>query len=86
MNKLTIMARVTQPHDCTSSLWDELKFIPIIGSAAGIEVESFFSPPSLTSRLPIKKIYSTAQAFQTQLPTSTLPKILNLANPQTLPL
>jgi hypothetical protein len=33
------------PHDCTSSVWDEL--IPIIGSAAGIEVGSlflFFSP------------------------------------------
>ncbi len=33
------------PHDCTSFVWDELKFIPIIGSTASIEVGSilFFS-------------------------------------------
>jgi hypothetical protein len=44
------------PHDCTSSIWDELKFIPIIGSASGIEVGSFyFIFPSLISRLAIKK-------------------------------
>jgi hypothetical protein len=58
MSKLTIMARVTQPHDCTSSVWDELqvwdelKFIPIIGSAAGIEVGSFFFPLHLLQGYP----------------------------------
>jgi hypothetical protein len=69
------------PHNCTSSVWDELKFIPNIGSPAGIEVGSLFFPPSLTSRLPIKKTYSVAQAFQTpttyltlHVPTFTLPK------------
>ncbi len=36
------------PHDCTSSIWDELKFIPIIGYAAGIEVGSFLFIFSLT--------------------------------------
>jgi hypothetical protein len=52
------MARVTQPHDCTSSVWDELevwdelKFIPIIGSAAGIEVGSFFFPLRLLQGYP----------------------------------
>jgi hypothetical protein len=38
--------------------------------------------PSLTSRLPIKKIYSTAQAFPTQLPTFASPKTLNLVATQ----
>ncbi len=58
-----------RPHDCTNFVWDEFKFIPIIGSATSIEAGSFFFP-SLTSRLPIKKIYSIAQAFQT--PTTYL--------------
>ncbi len=47
---------MTQPHDSTNFVWDELKFIPIIGSTTGIEVRSIlFSFPFLTSRLPIKK-------------------------------
>jgi len=33
------------PHDCTSSVWDELNFIPIIGSATGTKVGSLFFPP-----------------------------------------
>ncbi len=41
------------------------KFIPIIGYVVGIEVGSNFFFPSLTWRLSIKKIYLTAQAFQT---------------------
>jgi hypothetical protein len=46
-------------------------FIPIIASAACIEVGSIlFYFPSLTSMLSIKKIYSIAQAFQT--PTTYL--------------
>ncbi len=36
-----------------------------------LRLGQFFFFPSLTSRLPIKKIYSTAQAFQT--PTTYLP-------------
>ncbi len=58
------------PHDFTSSIWDELKFIPIIGSFTSIEVGTFFSPPppAFTSCLPITKIYSTTQAFQTPTP------------------
>jgi len=56
------------PHDYTSSIWDELKFIPIIGSTISIEVGSIhFVFPSLISRLPIKKIYFTPQAFQTPI-------------------
>jgi hypothetical protein len=38
------MAGVTLPHDYTSFVWDELKFIPIIGFATCIEVGSFFFP------------------------------------------
>jgi hypothetical protein len=40
-----LRASVTNPRDCTSSVWDELKFIPIIRSTVGIEVGSilFFS-------------------------------------------
>jgi len=34
----------TSPHDYTNSVWDELKFIPIIGSLVSIEIGSFFSP------------------------------------------
>jgi len=40
------------PHDCTSSVWDELKFIPIIGFAAGIEVGSTFFFPHLLQGYP----------------------------------
>jgi hypothetical protein len=58
--------------------------LPIIGSAAGIEVGSIlFIYPSLTSMLSIKKIYSTAQAFQTPTTgTFAPPKTLNLATTQ----
>jgi hypothetical protein len=33
------------PHDCTNFVWDEFKFIPLIGFVAGIKVGSihFFS-------------------------------------------
>jgi hypothetical protein len=53
-------AQVTQPHDCTSFVWEDLKFIPIIGSAAGIEIESFYFIFSLTYFRDTrkKKIYS----------------------------
>jgi len=69
-----------RPHDCTSSIWDELRFIPIIGSAAGIWgwVFSFLFFPLLTSRLPIKKIIRLPKHFKPQLSTSTPPKTLNL--------
>ncbi len=72
------VAGVTQPHDSTNSGWDELKFIPIIGSTTGIEVGSIlFSFPLLTSRLPTKKNYSTAQSisnpnYLTFAPSKTL--------------
>jgi hypothetical protein len=38
-------SRVTQPHDYTSFIWDEFKFIPIIGSTTGIEVGSILFFP-----------------------------------------
>ncbi len=60
------------PHDYTSFVWDELEFIPIIGSIAGIEVGSIL----FFSLLPIKNIYSIAQAFQT--PTTYLRPIKTL--------
>ncbi len=67
------------PHDCTSSVWDELKFIPIIGSATGIEVGSilfFFS--HLLQGYPLKKIILLPKHFKPQLPTSAPSKTLNL--------
>ncbi len=71
------------PHDYNNSVWDELKFIPIIGSDASIEVGSIvFLFPSPTSRLPIKKIYLIAKHFKPQLPTSAPPKTLNLTATQ----
>ncbi len=37
-----------------------------------LRLGQFFFFPSLTSRLPVKKIYYIAQTFQTQLPTSPI--------------
>jgi hypothetical protein len=52
------------PHDCTHSIWNELKFIPIIGSITCIEVGSnFFSLAYFNATHKI--IYSIAQAFKT---------------------
>ncbi len=76
---LNLRPKWPSPHDCTSSVWDELKFIPIIGFIPGIEVGSTFFFPSLISSLPIKKNYSTTQAFQTPTTTYFPPsKTLNL--------
>jgi hypothetical protein len=62
-----ILLGQSDPAPMIAQVWDELKFIPIIGFVASIEVGSFFFP-SLISRLPIKKIYSTTQAFQISNP------------------
>ncbi len=71
------------PHDCTNSIWDEFKFIPIIGSTTCIEVGSFFNFfPSFTSRLAKKKSIQLPKHFKPQLPTSAPPKTLNLAGTQ----
>jgi len=70
-------------HDCTNSVWEELKFIPIIGYVVGIEVGSFyFIFPSFTSRLPIKKKIQLPKHFKPQLPTSGPQKTLNLTATQ----
>ncbi len=68
------------PHDCTSSVWDELKFIPIIGSAAGIEAGSFYFYLFLTyfKATHKKKSIQLPKHFKPQLPTFTPPKTLNL--------
>jgi hypothetical protein len=71
------------PHDCTGFIWDELKFIPIIGYAACIEVGS--KKKSLVySRLPIKKSIWLPKHFQSQLLTFAPPKTLNLTITQEL--
>ncbi len=68
------------PHDCTSSVWDELMFIPIIGSTASIEVGSIlFFFPHLLQGYPLKKSILLPKHFKPLLPTSTPSITLNLA-------
>ncbi len=70
------------PHDCTNSIWDELKFIPIIESNAGIEVGSICFSFTYFKATHKKNYIQLPKHFKPQLPTCAPPKTLNLVATQ----